>query len=143
MRPQIISGTAGHYDGLIRAIEREGVAVIPAISTFMDNREAASEFFVDDRGKSKQPKNGLAPRVSQILSLTGFSFVGGPAMNDSGATVEFFRELGVPLRSAVSLDIQSIENWEETFIGLNPIQTAMQVAIPERMVRRSRLFLEE
>jgi magnesium chelatase subunit H len=131
MRPQIISGTAGHYDGLIRAIEREGVAVIPAISTFMDNREAATEFFVDDRAKAKQSKNGLAPRVSQILSLTGFSFVGGPAMNDSDAAVEFFRELGVPLRSAVSLDIQSIENWEETFIGLNPIQTAMQVAIPE------------
>jgi len=133
MRPQIISRTAGHYDGLIRAIEREGVAVIPAISTFMDNREAAGEFFVDHKGNSKRSKNGrgLTPRVSQMLSLTGFSFVGGPAMNDSDAAVQFFRELGIPLRSAVSLDIQSIENWEETFIGLNPIQTAMQVAIPE------------
>ena len=121
MRPQIISGSADHYNGLIRAIEVEGIAVIPAISTFMDNREAAREFFVD----------GSAPRVSQILSLTGFSFVGGPAMNDSEAAVEFLKELNIPFRSAVSLDIQSIENWRETLIGLNPIQTAMQVAIPE------------
>src|SRR5581483_414447 len=82
MRPQIISGAAKHYDGLIRAIENEGLAVIPAISTFMDNREAAAEFFIEGAigKKTKQSANGAVkrPRVSQILSLTGFSFVGGP-----------------------------------------------------------------
>src|SRR5262249_10720812 len=61
MRPQIVSGTHRHYDGLIRAIEDEGLDVVPAISTFMDNRESCEAFFVE---------NGRA-RVSQILSLTG------------------------------------------------------------------------
>jgi magnesium chelatase subunit H len=130
MRPQIISDARSHYDGLIRAIEAEGLAVIPAISTFMDNRDACSRFFVE-------PVNGGAtrgarkPRVSQIVSLTGFSFVGGPAMNDSDAAVEFMKELNVPFRSMVSLDVQTIESWERSKLGLNPIQTAMQVAIPE------------
>src|SRR5207244_10533071 len=70
-------------------------------------------------------------RVSQIVSLTGFSFVGGPAMNDSEAAADFLAELNIPYRSLVSLDTQTIESWRESFTGLNPVQTGMQVAIPE------------
>ena len=57
--------------------------------------------------------------------------MGGPAMNDSQAAVEFLNELNVPLRSMVSLDIQTIESWNSSKLGLNPVQTAMQIAIPE------------
>jgi magnesium chelatase subunit H len=121
MRPQIISKTTKHYDALINAIEAEGLGVIPAIATLMDNREAVSRFFIDQRHS----------RISQIVSLTGFSFVGGPAMNDSAAASEFLRELNLPYRSAVSLDTQSIEAWRESLTGLNPIQAGMQIAIPE------------
>jgi magnesium chelatase subunit H len=159
MRPQIVSGAHAHYDALIRAIEAEGLATVPAISTFMDNREACEMFFVEKRpssvvrgqlhvgerrlneqgrraaGESKTTGNGRRttdqPRVSQIVSLTGFSFVGGPAMNDSEAAVEFLRELNVPFRSAVSLDVQTIEAWRESWTGLNPVQAGMQIAIPE------------
>jgi magnesium chelatase subunit H len=121
LRPQIISGACRHYDELIRSIESEGLAVVPAISTLMDNREASDAFFVE---------NGSA-RVSQILSLTGFSFVGGPATNDSEAAIAYLRDLGRPFHSVVSLDMQTIESWQSTQLGLNPVQTAMQVAIPE------------
>src|SRR5262249_53725107 len=122
MRPQIIGDARRHYDGLIRAIESEGLNVIPAISTFMDNRDACARFLVDERSR---------PRISQVVSLTGFSFVGGPAMNDSEAAAEFFKDLNVPFRSMVSLDVQTIENWKQSKLGLNPIQAAMQVSIPE------------
>ncbi len=120
MRPQVVSKTTKHYDALIRAIENEGLSVVPAIATLMDNREAVNRFF----------RNG-SPRVSQIVSLTGFSFVGGPAMNDSAAAAEFLREMNVPYRSAVSLDTQTIEAWRESLTGLNPVQAGMQIAIPE------------
>ena len=138
MRPQIVSDARQHYDGLIRAIESEGLHVIPAISTFMDNRDACDRFFVDssiesssDRAGEHGARTNRTPRVSQIVSLTGFSFVGGPAMNDSEAAVEFMKELNVPFRSMVSLDVQTIDDWSRSKPGLNPIQTAMQVAIPE------------
>lgn len=146
MRPQIISNTRQHYDGLIRAIESEGLSVVPAISTLMDNREACSKFFIEkDEGSAKGrrgrasatkgvgPADGLnqGSRVSQIVSLTGFSFVGGPAMNDSLAAARFLSELNRPFRSAVSLDVQTIEAWEESGTGLNPVQAGMQIAIPE------------
>jgi magnesium chelatase subunit H len=188
MRPQIISDARQHYDTLIRSIENQGLSVIPAISTFMDNREACRKFFIkQDSGfriqdsKGNEGAYGRAPvqeaegvyrqsagnaeanesplhpfipsplhpltssspqsfitsslhpqaRVSQIVSLTGFSFVGGPAMNDSEASVEFFKELNVPFRSMVSLDVQTIENWQQSKLGINPVQAAMQVALPE------------
>jgi magnesium chelatase subunit H len=121
MRPQVVSKTTKHYDALIRAIEAEGLGVVPAIATLMDNREAVSKFFVREN----------EPRVSQIVSLTGFSFVGGPAMNDSAAAAAFLRELNLPYRSAVSLDTQTVEAWTDSLTGLNPVQAGMQIAIPE------------
>src|ERR1041385_7180690 len=125
MRPQVISKTTRHYDALIDSIEAEGLSVIPTIATLMDNREAVAKFFVDQGNACA--KN----RVSQIVSLTGFSFVGGPAMNDSAAAAEFLRELNLPYRSAVSLDTQTIEAWSDSATGLNPVQAGMQIAIPE------------
>ena len=149
MRPQIVSNARKHYDGLIRAIEAEGLNVIPAISTLMDNREACEKFFIETPSKVQSPMSNVErveikandngqrttdsrrSRVSQIVSLTGFSFVGGPAMNDSEAASEFLSELNIPYRSMVSLDTQTIESWRESFTGLNPVQTGMQIAIPE------------
>lgn len=155
MRPQVVSKTTKHYDTLIRAIEAEGLSVIPALSTLMDNRQAVSAFFVD-KGKSRvqnprskvkttqdqRPKahhetTASGPlttdrsRVSQIVSLTGFSFVGGPAMNDSEAAARFLEQLNRPYRSAVSLDTQTIDAWRSSQTGLNPVQAGMQIAIPE------------
>jgi magnesium chelatase subunit H len=169
MRPQVVSKTTKHYDALIRAIEAEGLSVIPALSTLMDNREAVSKFFVDnDQSKAQSPRAELKSkvqspkskvedsktktkdqrpkpedqrpkardlseisRVSQIVSLTGFSFVGGPAMNDSEAASTFLQQLNRPYRSAVSLDMQTIDAWSSSQTGLNPIQSGMQIAIPE------------
>jgi len=142
MRPQIVSNARKHYDGLIRAIEAEGLSVIPAISTLMDNREACGKFFIEPPAKASRSEGqgtngqvrseeGSRARISQIVSLTGFSFVGGPAMNDSEAAAEFLRELNLPYRSMISLDTQTIESWQESFSGLNPVQTGMQIAIPE------------
>ncbi|HSE20159.1 MAG TPA: cobaltochelatase subunit CobN [Pyrinomonadaceae bacterium] len=127
MRPQVVSKTTKHYDALISEIEAEGLAVIPAIATLMDNREAVSRFFVTTEGTDSRMRS----RVSQIVSLTGFSFVGGPAMNDSAAAAEFLKDLNVPYRSAVSLDTQTIEAWQDSQTGLNPVQAGMQIAIPE------------
>src|SRR4029079_11134668 len=53
MRPQVISRTTKHYDSLINAIEAEGLSVIPAIATLMDNREAVAKFFIDPKQKTQ------------------------------------------------------------------------------------------
>ncbi|MCU1265132.1 MAG: bchH [Acidobacteria bacterium] len=150
MRPQVISKATKHYDHLIRSIEAEGLSVIPVLATLMDNREACEKYFLDQGPKSPtnfslslQAKNhpgrasdklklvGHGSRISQLVSLTGFSFVGGPAMNDSEAAAEFLTTLNRPYRSAISLDMQTIESWNTSRTGLNPVQAGMQIAIPE------------
>jgi magnesium chelatase subunit H len=145
MRPQVISKSTKHYDQLIRAIEAEGLSTIPVLATLMDNREACEKFFITSKEsrvkspRSQVPTTDKGPlttdkqesRVSQIVSLTGFSFVGGPAMNDSEAAAEFLTDLNRPYRSTVSLDMQTIESWRESQTGLNPVQAGMQIAIPE------------
>ena len=145
MRPQVISRATKHYDQLIRAIEAEGLGVIPVLATLMDNREACEKFFIaPDSCEEQRTKNKVqttddeqlttvkrVSRISQLVSLTGFSFVGGPAMNDSEAASEFLTGLNRPYRSAVSLDMQTIESWRGSQTGLNPVQAGMQIAIPE------------
>jgi magnesium chelatase subunit H len=143
MRPQVISKATKHYDELIRAIEAEGLGTIPVLATLMDNREACEKFFLARTSKVQGPKSKVQnatdheprttdnTRVSQIVSLTGFSFVGGPAMNDSAAAAEFLIGLNRPYRSAVSVDMQTIESWQGSQTGLNPVQAGMQIAIPE------------
>src|SRR5258705_11980980 len=112
----------------------------------MENREAVRKFFVETQeSKVQSPKSKgrttdhgqrttdkqKHSRVSQIVSLTGFSFVGGPAMNDSEAAAEFLCELNVPYRSAVSLDTHTIEAWRDSQTGLNPIQAGGESAISQ------------
>ena len=74
MRSYLLAGNAGHYDGVITALEARGLRVIPAFATGLDSRPAIEQFFFDDQGRS---------RIDALVSLTGFSLVGGPAYNDS------------------------------------------------------------
>ncbi len=83
---------------------------------------------------------GCTPRVSQVLSLTGFSFVGGPAMNDSEAAVAFLRELNIPFHSAVSLDVQTIESWTESRSDSIRCNLACRWRSRRLMARPSRSF---
>jgi magnesium chelatase subunit H len=52
-------------------------------------------------------------------------------MNDSEAASQFLQQLNRPYRSAVSLDMQTIDAWRLSQTGLNPVQAGMQIAIPE------------
>src|SRR6185503_12118216 len=80
---------------------RAGSAGILPASTFVATQPAGKMPALPARDQS---------RVSQIVSLTGFSFVGGPAMNDSEAAAAFLNKLSLPYRSAVSLDMQTIDS---------------------------------
>src|SRR6185312_10588715 len=69
MRPQVVSKTTKHYDALIRAIEAEGLSVIPALSTLMDNREAVGKFFIEtNESKVQSPKSKVESKVQSPKS---------------------------------------------------------------------------
>ncbi len=121
MRSYVLAGNAAHYDGVIAALETKGLRVIPAFASGLDNRPAMERFFMRDG----------APAVDAVLSLTGFSLVGGPAYNDAHAAEEMLSRLDVPYLAAHPLEFQTIEQWNEDARGLTPVEATMMVAIPE------------
>ncbi len=121
MRSYVLAGNAAHYDGVIEALEARGLRVIPAFAHGLDNRPAIERFFM---------KDGVAA-VDAVVSLTGFSLVGGPAYNDARAAEDLLAKLDVPYVSAHPLEFQTIAQWEADPRGLLPVEATMMVAIPE------------
>ena len=121
LRSYPISGNAKHYDGVIAALEAQGLRVVPAFASGLDARPAIEAYFMRD---------GVAS-VDAVVSLTGFSLVGGPAYNDSRAAEDLLAKLDVPYVTAHPLEFQSIEQWERDPRGLLPVEATMMVALPE------------
>ncbi len=121
MRAYVLSGDTDHYDAVIRALEARGLRVLPAFASGLDGRPAIEAFFRTERGAS----------VDALLSLTGFSLVGGPAYNDSSAAEAVLAALDVPYVAAHALEFQRLDQWADGNAGLSPIEATMMVAIPE------------
>jgi magnesium chelatase subunit H len=117
LRSYILASDTAHYDAAIRALEAQGLAVIPAYAGGLDGRPAIAAF--------------MQGRVDALISLTGFSLVGGPAYNDSAAAVETLSALDVPYLAAHPLEFQTLSQWAVAGGGLSPIETTMLVALPE------------
>ncbi|HEY9837594.1 MAG TPA: magnesium chelatase subunit H, partial [Vampirovibrionales bacterium] len=63
--------------------------------------------------------------------LTGFALVGGPARQDHPKAIESLKRLNRPYMVALPLVFQTTEEWQDSDLGLHPIQVALQIAIPE------------
>ncbi|MBK44057.1 MAG: magnesium chelatase subunit H [Roseovarius sp.] len=121
MRSYVLSGDTAHYDAVIRALQARGLRVLPAFAGGLDGRPAINAFFRDETG----------PKIDTLLSLTGFSLVGGPAYNDNAAALEVLGALDIPYIAAHPLEFQTLGQWAGAPQGLGPIETTMLIALPE------------
>ena len=121
LRSYLLAGNTAHYDGVIEALEARGLQVIPVYASGLDARPAIDAFFMRD-GR---------PTIDAMVSLTGFSLVGGPAYNDAPAAEETLAALDVPYLSAHPLEFQTLEDWGASGRGLLPVENTIMVAIPE------------
>ena len=121
MRSYVLASDTAHYDAVIRSLEARGLRVIPAFAGGRDARPAIEAYF----------RGATGPRVDALLSLTGFSLVGGPAYNDNDAAVTVLKALDVPYVAAHPLEFQTLGEWALAPGGLGPIETTMLVALPE------------
>ena len=121
LRSYLLAGNAAHYDGVIDALEKRGLRVLPAFASGLDQRPAVQAYFMRDG----------VPLVDAVISLTGFSLVGGPAYNDRDAAEAQLAALDVPYITAHPVEFQTIESWEADARGLLPVETTIMVAIPE------------
>jgi magnesium chelatase subunit H len=121
MRSYVLSSDTAHYDAVIRAFEARGLRVIPAFAGGLDGRPAIDAYFL---------KDGCA-QIDALVSLTGFSLVGGPAYNDNDSAVKVLSALDVPYIAAHPLEFQTLGQWAASTSGLGPIETTMLIALPE------------
>jgi magnesium chelatase subunit H len=121
MRSYLLAGNTAHYDGVIAALEARGLQVIPAFATGLDARPAIEQYFLRDG----------QPVIDALVSLTGFSLVGGPAYNDAKGAEAVLAKLDVPYLACLPVEFQSLQEWQSSERGLLPVETTMMVAIPE------------
>jgi magnesium chelatase subunit H len=121
LRSYLLSNNAAHYDGAIAALEARGLRVIPAFASGLDSRPAIDRYFRRDGHVV----------VDAVVSLTGFSLVGGPAYNDAKAAEDVLAGLDVPYVAAHPVEFQNLAQWGGSERGLMPVESTIMVAIPE------------
>jgi magnesium chelatase subunit H len=121
MRSYVLSSDTAHYDAVIRAFEARGARVLAAFAGGLDGRPAIDAYFRDGQGA----------QIDALVSLTGFSLVGGPAYNDNAAAIEVLQDLDIPYIAAHPLEFQTLGQWADAAQGLGPIETTMLIALPE------------
>jgi magnesium chelatase subunit H len=123
-RTHLVTGDEAHYAAMVQELEYLGARVIPVFSGGLDFAKPVNQFFFD-------PLDTDRPIVDSVVSLTGFALVGGPARQDHPKAIETLKRLNRPYMVALPLVFQTTEEWEESDLGLHPIQVALQMAIPE------------
>ena len=123
-RTHLVTGDEAHYAAMVQELEYLGARVIPVFSGGLDFSKPVNQFFFD-------PLDTDRAIVDSVVSLTGFALVGGPARQDHPKAIETLKRLNRPYMVALPLVFQTTEEWEDSDLGLHPIQVALQMAIPE------------
>ncbi len=126
-RTHLVTGDDAHYVAMLQELEYRGARVIPVFAGGLDFSKPVDAYFWDKTVKGVEP----IPLVDTVISLTGFALVGGPARQDHPKAIESLKRLSRPYMVALPLVFQTTEEWEESELGLHPIQVALQIAIPE------------
>ncbi len=122
-RTHLVTGDHAHYVAMVQELESLGARVIPVFASGLDFSKPVQEFFLS--AKTRQVL------VDAVVSLTGFALVGGPARQDHPKAIEALKQLNRPYMVALPLVFQTTEEWQDSDLGLNPVQVALQVALPE------------
>ena len=124
-RTHLVTGDDAHYVAMVQEFEAMGAKVIPVFAGGLDFSKPVEAYFWDSKG---QEGNCL---VDVVISLTGFALVGGPARQDHPKAIETLKRLNRPYMVALPLVFQTTQEWQDSDLGLHPIQVALQIAIPE------------
>jgi magnesium chelatase subunit H len=123
-RTHIVTGDDAHYVSVVSEFESRGAQVVPVFAGGLDFSKPVDAYFYDPIDRSQTI-------VDAVVSLTGFALVGGPAKQDHPKAVESLKRLNRPYMVALPLVFQTTEEWQESDLGLHPIQVALQIALPE------------
>mgnify|MGYP001242958095 CR=1 FL=1 len=116
-RQYVTGGAWRHYEAVIRALEAEGLDVVAGFGG-LDNR-ALIERCLRPAG------------IELLLNLTGFNLIGSMGRPQPAQAAALLEELDVPYLVPFPLLFQTAAQWANDPVGLSPMQTALQVVLPE------------
>ena len=131
-RAHWMSGNLQFIDELIRGLEAQKVNVLPVFSfSLKHNPEEEGErsrtltgFMLDDGG---------VPHVDCIVNTMGLAMSDlsqeGPTIA-TGWSVDLLDQMDVPVIQGI-VSTGTLEEWQDSSLGLGPIDTAMNIALPE------------
>jgi magnesium chelatase subunit H len=125
LRTVALSGNTAHLDALHNALEARGLEVRMAYSAGLDFRPAITQFF------SHQYNKTTTSDVDLLLNGAGFSLIGGMAESRPDEARATLETLDVGYLDMIPLAFQRVEDWQDDYTGLSPIQIAMNIAVPE------------
>jgi magnesium chelatase subunit H len=80
---------------------------------------------------STSSSSRTASRIDALVSLTGFSLIGGPAYNDAQAAENILARLDVPYLAVTPVEFQTLDHWGAPSAACCRWKSTMMVAIPE------------
>ena len=126
-RAHRMSGNLRFIDALVDAVERRGLRALPVYTSSLRalneaGVSAALSFF----------KGATGPRIDALINTTSFALGDvnpqGPTL--PGWSIEAMADLDVPVFQAMVSGME-LAQWQGMSRGLNPLDTAMNVVIPE------------
>ncbi|MFB9242938.1 cobaltochelatase subunit CobN [Massilia antarctica] len=128
-RAHWMSGNTRFIDALLDALEKRGMNVLPVFTSSLRSGAGgdgalpdALRYFSDARGV----------HIDVLINTTSFAMgeitPGGPT--PAGWSVGVLETLNVPVLQAITSGM-TLPQWEQSARGLNPLDTAMNVVLPE------------
>lgn len=124
-RTHLVTGDDAHYVAMVQELESMGAKVIPVFAGGLDFSKPVEAYFYESAASA------AVALIDIVISLTGFALVGGPARQDHPKAIAALKRLNRPYMVALPLVFQTTEEWQDSDLGLHPIQVALQIAIPE------------
>ncbi|CAK0800811.1 unnamed protein product [Prorocentrum cordatum] len=113
----------GHYVAMVQEIERRGARIACVYTGGLDFSQPVKDYLLDPMT--------FEGACDVLVNLTGFSLVGGPASQDAKKAKEVLKQVNRPYLVSVPLVFQSFTEWQNSQLGLHPVQVALQVSLPE------------
>ncbi len=155
-RAHYLAGNTAFVDALVREVEAQGANALPVFAYSlkdMDEEEKAESSVIEsceccDGGPSESPRSASSrlpvalryfvddsgqPAVDALLTTMSFALGGvdpSATANASDWEAGSFAQLGVPILQVIAAT-SSRAQWQNSSRGLTPIDTAMNVALPE------------
>jgi len=127
-RSHWISGNLAFIDALVRDIERRGGDALPVFTSSLKETEGASRWPAAFTFFQHEGRTLIDVLITTISFAMGDVNADGPT--PSGWSVEALAALDVPVLQAICAGAARWQ-WEASPRGLNPLDTAMNVALPE------------